>query len=427
LHTVGAAWGDPDDGARPAQETRMANTEMLGFYDEAKIKTVATEVQRIAKARKDITADRKNLSVRVVEQDGVGEKGEAVKIKSLGLVAVGKDAPKEPLAFRRRSLLQLAGSLDIPSRYIDRLEKAGHLDMIANDLTQLLAREPKRHLLRMLDGRLDALLSDRYRAFSNEDLMCIALDEAKKVGAHVWDLRHTPDEFRILLVAPHIAGQIDTRRERPDGSADRWTDGGKKDVINAACTIGNSETGGRKLQGSLSLLRRICMNFSVHAEGVARVHLGRRIDGDGEVIYSDETKKADDNVVYMQIRDVIKTAFNPEVFAKKIALLNETTKRVVEKPTEAVDATIRAFGLPAERKEAILESLLGSNDKTQYGLAQAVTSLVNQANARRVSDDETRNVFEDVGGAILEMNASQFKALLATPKPKKEEAVAASN
>lgn len=386
-------------------------TTQIGSYNADHIKNVVKEVQRIQKARKDYTSDRSKLSVTVVEEDGMGEDG-PTKVKGLRLV--GQGIAGEPLAFRRRSLLQLAGSLDMPTRYIDRLVNAGHHDIVAHDLTALLSREPKRHLVRTLDGRLDAFLSDRYRSFSNEDLMLVAMQEINKAGAEVWDLRLTDDDFRIQAVAPHISGQIDTNRNRGSQNyADRWN-GKEGDTLNAAVTITNSETGGSKLAAQFSILRRICMNFGVHADGVARVHLGRRIEGDGEVIYQDDTKKADDNVVWMQIRDVIASAFNPKVFAEKLAKINETTKRDIEKPTVAVEATIRAFNLPLERKEAILETLLGSGDKTQYGLAQAITEQVNPTKGKGL-DDGTRNQLEDVGGAILEMGEKEWKKLLATP------------
>src|SRR5205085_144229 len=96
---------------------------------------------------------------------------------------------QEPLALRRHSLQQLCNTLEVPLRYLDRLTGAGHHDLAAEALNDILQREPKRHLVRTLDGRADAILSDRYRAISNEAVLGIALEEAKRAGAQVWDLR----------------------------------------------------------------------------------------------------------------------------------------------------------------------------------------------------------------------------------------------
>ena len=387
--------------------------EIIGQFDAERIKKIAAEVQRVSKARADYLADRKAMKVVVAD-------------KSLALHVDGHDAL---YSFRRRSLSQVLGTLDIPQVYADRLEARGHLDMLADDITKLMQREPKRHLLRTLDGGVDAFLSDRFKSFGNESLMFTALREVKAAGAQVWDMRYSPDEFRLLAVAPHIADKVllDRTFEGADGFRARW-EGKEGDVLNAAVTISNSETGGAKLNARLSILRLVCMNFCVHADGVARVHLGKRLEAedDGKVIFSEETQKLDEKLVWSQIADVIKSAFNPEKFREIVAKLNKTTQRVIDKPTQAVDASIKAFALPAEYKEAILEELLGSGDRTQYGLANAINARANPTNGRNITD-EVRSRLEDVAGEILEMDDAGFKTLLATPLGKRATVAAAAN
>lgn len=370
--------------------------EVIGRFDAQRIKDIAVEVAGRAKRRRDVVVDRKELAV--VQAD-----------KELCLRMAGQDTL---LSFRRESLLQLAETLKVPAAYLNRLTGAGHTDMVARDLTDLLAREPKRHLVRQLDGQVDAVLSDSYRAISNESVMDIVLAEAKRAGAEIWDFRLTRDEFRILLAAPHVSGAVTLDRtfDRGDGWKLRWQ-GRQGDTVNAAITIGNGETGKTRFSVQPSILRQVCANFCVWSDGVAQVHLGRKLDA-GEQFYSKETRDHDDQGLMMKVRDLIRTTFDPVSFKSAIDRMNATTQVNIDAPIAAVDASIKAFGLPLERREAILEELLGSGDKTQYGLCQAITA---QANPQRVGslDDAARSAFEDAGGALLGMPVGKFQRLVA--------------
>ena len=85
----------------------------------------------------------------------------------------------------------------------------------------------------------------------------------------------SPDggQFEVFLFSPHIFGEV--RLDRPfdpgDGWRSRWY-GQSGDSHNAACRVGNSETGTGRLTANLACLRRVCANFCVWTEGVATVH-----------------------------------------------------------------------------------------------------------------------------------------------------------
>lgn len=329
-------------------------------------------------------------------------------------------------------MVQLAGTLDVPVKFLDRLEREGHRDLAAYNLNTLLTREcvrtlrkkevRHRQLVRVLDDQVDAILSDSYRCLDNYDLFAIVLQQFKAMEAEgfprpdIWDLRLTDDEFRMIAVAPHIKGEVSIDRvfDPGDGWLSRWH-GDEGDVLNAAITISNSETGRGGLNARPSILRKVCQNFCVWSDGVAQIHLGKRAEEEGRIFFSEETKKQEDKVVWMKIRDTIKNTFDPAEFQKRIDQLNETTKRPVEKATEAVDATIKVFGLPEEYREAILEEFLSTGDKSQYGLAQSVTTIVNPENREEQTfTEDTLNTFEDAGGKILGMDQKEFERFLTT-------------
>jgi hypothetical protein len=388
----------------------------FGTFDAARIKRISDEITRQRAARKDYVVTRARLGVTTGDDD-------------TGLSLLVQNGAPEPhvLPIERHALSQLSDVTRTPLRFLDRLTEAGHWDLAATTLSEILTREEaaKKHLVRTLDGKADAFLSDRYRSISNDAVANVAFEELERVGAKVWDLRLSPTEFRLLAAAPHIHGQVTT--DRNFKGASRW-EGKAGDVINAALTLKNSETGHASFAGLPAILRRICQNFCIHGDGVSTVHLGGRL-AEGEQFKSDQTRELEGKALASGLRDVIRTTFDPVKFKATLDAINATTQRDLGEatPTQVVDASVELFGINPGRRDAILEELLQSGDKTQYGLVNAVTAQVNPEHAGDL-DDATRSAFEDVGGKILAIGALDWKAFIkravAPVEPERELVVA---
>jgi hypothetical protein len=61
---------------------------------------------------------------------------------------------------------QIAGWLKIPAQYYNRL-LADHTDLVVSQVNALFEREPGTRMVRTLDGKCRAFLSDRYRRIDN--------------------------------------------------------------------------------------------------------------------------------------------------------------------------------------------------------------------------------------------------------------------
>ena len=381
----------------------------IGSFSDTRIQDITREVMRRSKARKDYVISRSGLDVR--SDEDADDKGSAL---ALGFT----NGSEHVMPLKRGALIQLATSLDVPSRFLDNLSERGHTDMLAGLLSELLSREAgsKRHLVRTMDDTIDAFLSDRYKAIGNEEVMVTALGELKALGAEVWDLRLSDNQFRLIATAPGLSGEV--RHAHAGGGAHTWWERkGLADVHHAAVTIGNSETGHGSFFGKIATWRKVCSNLAVSEDGVARVHLGGKLkEGEqhADMIVSDATRKLEDATLVSKLADVIKSAFDPIRFRKILDALSATTARVVPEEVSAslmVDATIRLAGLPLERKEAILEEFLRSGDRTQYGLAQSVTAQANPEHAGSL-DDDTRSNIEEAGGTILKLSDKDWRAFL---------------
>ncbi len=391
----------------PERKERIVTIERnanLGVFDQSRIEKIARETQRRTQARKgnDFVVARSGLGVTLDDQNR--------------LAITFRNGADHVVPLKRSALQQLANATRVPATFLSRLTDAGHHDLAAATLSELLTRETtteggktRKQLIRSLDGEVDAFLSDSYRAIPNDAILAIALEEFEAAKVQVWDLRLTDTDFRVLAFAPHISGEI--TQDRKFSGMSRW-EGKEGDVLNAGLRLTNSETGHARFTATSAILRRICCNFNVWADVVAKTHLGKKLEEGEQDFTSLETKALEDAALVSKLRDAIRGTFDEAKFRALIARVNETTTRELgEAPTQVVDAAIKLHGLGEARREAIIERLLRSGDKSQYGLVQAITSQVNPENAKDLAD-ETRTTYEEAGGKILHLSERGWRDFL---------------
>lgn len=333
---------------------------------------------------------------------------------------------------------QLATRLEIPIKYIRSLRGRKHSDLAAHNFTELLKTDDRRFMVRTLDGQVRAVLSDRYRCMDNGDLFYIAAENFGKVGAEFWTARLWDNGFQMLGVAPGIHGKVTTDRtfDPGDGWRSRWY-GTEGDVHNCAVSITNSETGNGGLNVEPSIMRRVCENFCVWADSYGLVHIGRKaaedgllkhlglgdtVAGDSASLISDDTRRAEDRVIMMKIRDVITGAFDAKRFTTYIDKLNGATQQEIKKPEKAVENVAYEFGLSDERRQQILAELLGSGDRSRYGLVNAVTFAAHAADDEGACDQASE--LEAIGANLIDMEAKDFDVLAERNPPAKRKALA---
>ncbi|MEO0242792.1 MAG: hypothetical protein ABIM42_07155 [candidate division WOR-3 bacterium] len=85
---------------------------------------------------------------------------------------------------------QLADKLGIPRKYYERMRGEGKAELLAENINAWIC-DKERRLLRILDGKIRAILSDRYKIIDNYDLVFLTLDEFKR--------KETIEVYRIDL------------------------------------------------------------------------------------------------------------------------------------------------------------------------------------------------------------------------------------
>jgi hypothetical protein len=305
----------------------------------------------------------------------------AIPDENFGLVLGVYKTGKWPLTEWAHS--QLAEKTGIPKKYYDKMLEAEEFELLAENINTWL-RDGKR-LIRILDGKVRAILSDRYRIIDNYDLVFLALDEFQKketIEIHRIDLTET-----MLYIKAIDRTLTETIKEQ--------------DTVYGGLVIRNSEVGASALRIEPFILRKVCVNGLILQRTLKKIHLGRQMAEIDDINWSDETKEFEDKAFWSKVRDVIRATFDKQTFQSWVEKLKESTKIAIRKPTEAVNIIVGHLGLSEEQKQKLL---MHFSEPTKYGLINAVTNLASQT---KNVDEQVR--LEEFAGEILQAPLKDFE------------------
>lgn len=284
---------------------------------------------------------------------------------------------------RPRAHSQLAQELGIPQAYYDRMAKEAP-ELLARNVNEWLDKAPEgnRRMLRTVNGELRAYLSDRYRPLDNFDLAEAVLPELSGGDVRIESIGLTEDRFYLKAVNPKIAGEVKVG-----------------DEIQAGVVISNSEVGAGSLKVEPFLFRLICLNGAIRDEMATRkYHVGRKASGSDEAafaFYTDETRMADDRAFFLKVRDTVRAAFDMAFFRKGLDEMKRAAGIRVDLAPAAVVELLEDHLRESERGR-VLEAYIQGNDRTVYGVANAVTLA-----SQDVESYDRATELERLGGLIL--------------------------
>jgi hypothetical protein len=143
--------------------------------------------------------------------------------------------------------------------------------------------------------------------------------------------------------------------------------------------------------------------------GTRKTHVGRHQEtqGDGVLIFKDDTLAADDKAFFLKVRDFVQDAVS-EVTFKRIAerMQRSLGIKLAGDPVKSVDAMSTKFLLNEEERNGVLRHLLGGGDLSGYGLINAVTHY-----SQEVPDYDRATDFEVMGGKLLALPVRDWKEI----------------
>jgi hypothetical protein len=282
--------------------------------------------------------------------------------------------------------LQLADKCGIPRKYYEAMIEAGMANLTAENVNAWLSKQSDRRLVRIADGRIRALLSDRYRALDNYDLAMLTMERAKGHNATVQRCDLTETRMYLKFVVPHYREEIKAG-----------------DPVVPGLVVSNSDVGDGAFRVEPFVFRLVCSNGLIGETSLYKVHLGQRMEI-GNLIYRDDTRKAVDEALWKQCRDVIDSTFNREVLRAFIQKLRKAQELPIENPVEVVDVTATELTLSEEKKTDLLRYFSKEGD-TVFGLVQGITQL-----AQNFEGYEDQVRLERYAGEVLEQKVPHFES-----------------
>lgn len=288
---------------------------------------------------------------------------------------------------------QLAEKLNIPFKYFERM-RAEQPELLDSNVNTWLQSDSSKRMLRTMDGKVRAVLSDRYRRLDNFALAEHVLPIFQGIdGGRVESVELT--ETRMYLKFVH--GRL-SHTMKPG------------DVVQAGVVISNSEIGLGSLAVQPLLYRLVCENGLIVPEhSLRRTHIGRTLanEEDGVQLFQDDTLQADDLAFFLKVRDMVQAALSEATFRHFASSMQRTMGiPITGDPVKSVEVLSKRFSLSEDERGGVLRHLINGGELSAYGLVNAVTRFSQDVeNYDRATDLET------VGGHLIAMNDSEWEVL----------------
>jgi len=358
------------------------------------LQDLAAEIMRQAETKRDFIAPTTMTVAKPVEN------GIALEIGDKGEYPVGDIAHQ-----------QIATHTGIPTKYYDKMRREAP-ELLANNVNEWFKRYPAVRLNRTLDGRERANLSDKFQPFDNADFAEAVLPILARRKLHVQSCEITEKRLYIKAVDEQLFRDVPVGYKMGDGSHKIF------DTCAPAIILSNSEVGYGHLLAETGVYTQACTNLCLFAQGgMKRRHIGARHQltdnlaaEDLDEILSSRTKQKIMEAVFLQIRDVVNSAFDERVIAKRVEQMAAAANAKlpagrVEKVMELVQ---ERFTLSEGERSDVFKHLIEGGQLNQYGLSNAITR-----SAQDAEDYDRATELEYLGGKVLELERKDWEVLAA--------------
>jgi hypothetical protein len=334
---------------------------------------LAAKLDAQAAAKKDFIAPTKRTRMEVSQQ------GPLLVLEDQG------QFPITPLANR-----QIGTFCDIPAKYYDRMLSDAPALLKAN-VDEWFQRSDKSRMVRTLDNKARAYLSNSFARIDNLDIAKVALpvlhdmSDVKIVSSEVTD-----SKLYLQFVFERMKADVKVG-----------------DTVMAGGLLTNSEVGLGAYAVSGLVWRLRCLNGLKTADAFRKAHVGKAVD-DTEALWQEDTIAADEKVVLLKLRDMLKAIADESRFQIHVDKLKGLTDGTTKNPVKTIEVLSQKLGLSETERNATLTSLIEGGDLSRFGILQALTA---QAHTAPTYDRAIE--FEALGGQLLELGRDEWREVLA--------------
>ncbi len=305
------------------------------------------------------------------------------------------EEPRAPQAYGMTELArrQLADKLKIPFAYFERMRE-NQPELLDRNVNTWLQADDERRLVRTLDGRVRAVLSERYRRLDNYDLAEHVLPILQRLpGMQLMSHELTQTRMYLKAVTSRLEFEIVPG-----------------DIVQAGVAITNSEVGHGKLSVQPLLYRLVCRNGLIMPDqSLRKTHVGRVLgdEQDAVTVFKDDTLAADDKAFFLKVRDVVQAAVSEATFRQTAQKLQRTLHvPLTGDPVKCVEVLADRYTINEPERAGVLRHLIAEGQLSGYGLVNAITHY-----SQEVEDYDRATEFEIIGGKLIDLSPSEWKPL----------------
>jgi hypothetical protein len=299
---------------------------------------------------------------------------------------------------------QIAEFAGIPMAYYRRMETEDPA-LLATNVNRWLRDKPQeRRMVRTLDGKARAVLSDKYRPLDYEDMGEAILPVLLDMNLMILSCDITDRRLYIKAVSRDVERQVPTGKKMGDGSHTIF------DCVAPAIVISNSEVGCGSLSIETGTFTKLCTNLAWFGASMRKYHTGARaaISDDVFALLTDKTRQLTDAAVWAQMHDLVKGAFNAERFSATVEKLNEASaQRLDGDVVQVVERVGRKLNIGEGERKGILARLIEGGDLSRYGLHSAITR-----HSADVEDYDRATELERAGAQVIELARNDWQEVI---------------
>lgn len=334
------------------------------------IENLYGELIRQREARMDLIANTRSLSVSTEN----------------GISTLSIFTDKDIYNFKVTDIAhrQIADRLGIPFKYYERMMNE-YPKLLDENVNSWLKFKAEKRMLRTLDGKLRAFLSNRYRRLDNLELVDHILPViAQMKNCSIASCDITETHLYLKVINKSMKAEI--------------TEG---DIVQAGFVVSNSEIGLGALKVEPLVYRLVCKNGMISKDYAhKKYHTGRNVEDTDNTyeLYSDETLKADDKAYFMKVQDIISAAVDETKFMLTVDKMRQAKSiKTGDNPVETVEVLGDKYLLNKNERASVLRHFIMDGNFSQFGLVNAVTRT-----SQDVEDYNRATELERIGGTILE-------------------------
>ncbi|MBN2531868.1 MAG: DUF932 domain-containing protein [Spirochaetales bacterium] len=304
------------------------------------------------------------------------------------------DTPDKPEVYELNTIThrQIADRLGIPRKYYTKMLDIPGLR--TKNVNAWFKANPETRLVRTLDNKARAFLSDRYKPIDHYFIMSAFLPVLKEHGnLKVQSQALTDAKMYLQITFPNLEGEVKVG-----------------DVVRAGIVLTNSEVGCGAVDIKEMIWRLKCKNGMIGSSILNKYHVGRRAGENIEDydIFKDDTIQAELESFRLRVRDVIAHALSEITFKQKLGKLQRALGDKIEAPVKTVENVTKRFGFLEREQEKILVNLTTGGEMNRWGLANSITSL-----AHDIESPDRQYDIEKCGNDIIELKPSEWEELSA--------------